>query len=99
MSASIAEQLDREWIEQEDHRLVAEEAARLHIAARNDPDESDEIGQILAYIGNGLERWDVYRTECFVGAWEVANMASACIMNENSPDGSGFGFNRNSVGS
>ena len=96
MTASIAEQLDREWIEQDDHLLVAKEAARLHIEARNSPDESDEIGQILAYIGYGLEQWDVYRTECFVGAWEVANMASAFIMDENYPDSSGFGFNRNS---
>ena len=96
MSASIAEDLDREWIEQEDHKLVAKEAARLHIESRNNPDESDEIGQILAYIGYGLEKWDVYRTECFVNAWEVANMASSFIMNENYPDGEGFGFNRNS---
>ena len=96
MSASIAEDLDREWIEQEDHKLVAKEAARLHIESRNNPDESAEIGQILAYIGYGLEKWDVYRTECFVNAWEVANMASSFIMNENYPDGEGFGFNRNS---
>jgi hypothetical protein len=90
ISASIAAELDREWIEQEDHVLVGNEAARLYLQSRNDPAESTDIGMILAYIGGGLESYDM--GECFVGPWEVANMASALIMRENYPESTGFGF-------
>ena len=90
ISASIAAELDREWIEQDDHVLVGNEAARLYLQSRNDPAESTEIGMILAYIGGGLESYDM--GECFVGPWEVANMASALIMRENYPESTGFGF-------
>ena len=47
ISASIAAELDREWIEQEDHVLVGNEAARLYLQSRNDPAESTDIGMIL----------------------------------------------------
>ena len=90
MVTAITAELDSEWIEQEDHKLVAAEVARLYLAARNDAAESDEVGALLAHIGKGLESWDM--GECFVGPWEVANMASAAIMRENYPERVGFGY-------
>ena len=54
------------------------------------PSRSTEVGMILAYIGGGLESFDM--GDCFVGPWEVANMASAMIMRENFPESTGFGF-------
>eukprot|EP00965_Chrysotila_dentata_P171717 5666580-Pleurochrysis_carterae.AAC.1 len=79
MAKRIAERLDEEWIEQEDHARVGGEAARFYEKARAGGE--DKITGLLLAIGGGLEGVDM--GECFVGAWDVANMASEVLMEEN----------------
>lgn len=78
LKEEIAVSLDEEWIEQEDHLRIGGEAARCYAAARNAG--SEEVGQILMAIGGGLEKCDM--GECFVGPWDIANMAAAMIMQD-----------------
>mmetsp|Transcript_36749 Transcript_36749/g.44951 ORF Transcript_36749/g.44951 Transcript_36749/m.44951 type:complete len:99 (+) Transcript_36749:8-304(+) len=69
------------WIEQEDHMRVAGEAARVYVEAR-EAGEND-VGRLLMKIGGAMEQTDM--GECFVGPWDVANMAADVLMRENDP--------------
>lgn len=69
----------RRWIEQEDHVRVASVAARVYVEER-DAGVVD-IGRILMKIGGEMEKVDM--GECFVGPWDVANMAADVLMREN----------------
>ena len=85
IAATIALKLDADWCEQEDHQRVGGEAGRLYCEARSAG--TDDIGQLLVALGNGMQAVDM--GECFVGAWDVANMASDVIMYENFGAGHG----------
>ena len=84
IASTIATQLDDEWCEQEDHARVGSEAGRLYCEARSG---TDDVGELLMAIGTGMQ--DVDMGDCFVGTWDIANMASDIIMNQNY--GAGYG--------
>ena len=79
----IASKLDADWCEQDDHQRIGNEAGRLYCEARSAG--TDDIGEIFVALGNGM----IDMGDCFVGAWDVANMASDVIMFENFGAGHG----------
>jgi len=89
MVTSLATKLDDEWIEQEDHVRVASVAAQAYADAREAGE--DDIGRLLMKVGGEMEKVDM--GECFVGPWDVANMAAAFLMAENDPEIAALGDN------
>jgi len=68
--------LDSEWVQQDDHKRVADVVARTYEACRRGG--RDDMIDIAVYMGSALERMDM--GECFAGPWDVANIAVGLLL-------------------
>ncbi|CAM9980759.1 unnamed protein product [Ectocarpus fasciculatus] len=85
LSESIREHLDDEWIEQECHKGIGEEVARLYLAAFEKGDT--DMTTLVLDIGSAMEQYDM--GDAFVGAWDIANLVSDFLMEKMGAETSG----------
>ena len=84
IEVELIEMLDREWIEQECHRVLGRRARESFLRAR--AQGLDDIGGILQHVGEELTSDTEGFDEAFVGPWDVANFISDVLMARTSGD-------------
>ncbi|CAM9645531.1 unnamed protein product [Ectocarpus sp. 12 AP-2014] len=76
LSESIREHLNDEWMEQDCHKGIGEEVARLYLAAFEKGDT--DLTTLVLDMGSAMEQFDM--GDAFVGAWDIANLVSDFLM-------------------
>lgn len=84
IEAELVDMLDREWIEQDCHRVLGRRARESYASAR--AAGLDDIGGILQHVGEALTSDAEGFDEAYVGPWDVANFVSDVLMARTSGD-------------
>ncbi|CAM9179851.1 unnamed protein product [Ectocarpus sp. 6 AP-2014] len=85
LSESIREHLNDEWMEQDCHKGIGEEVARLYLAAFEKGDS--DMTTLVLDMGSAMEQFDM--GDAFVGAWDIANLVSDFLMEKMGAETSG----------
>eukprot|EP00752_Nemacystus_decipiens_P001436 g1415.t2 len=85
LSESIRQHLDDEWIEQECHKGIGEEVARLYLDAFRKG--GADLTTLVLDVGSAMEKFDM--GDAFVGAWDIANLTSDFLMEKMGAETSG----------
>ena len=76
ISAELREMLDREWIEQDCHVVIGQNAADAYLGAR--AKGLDDVGSILQYVGEVMTT--DFPVDAYVGPWDCANFVSDTLV-------------------
>ena len=76
ISAELQEMLDREWIEQDCHVVIGQNAADAYLGAR--AKGLDDVGSILQHVGEQMTT--DFPVDAYVGPWDCANFVSDTLV-------------------
>ena len=76
ISAELREMLDREWIEQDCHVVIGQNAADAYLGAR--AKGLDDVGSILQHVGEQMTT--DFPVDAYVGPWDCANFVSDTLV-------------------
>ena len=76
ISAELQEMLDREWIEQDCHVTIGQNAADAYLGAR--AKGLDDVGSILQHVGEVMTT--DFPVDAYVGPWDCANFVSDTLV-------------------
>ena len=76
IEAELVDMLDREWIEQDCHVTIGQNAADAYLGAR--AKGLDDVGSILQHVGEVMTT--DFPVDAYVGPWDCANFVSDTLV-------------------
>ena len=79
LATSVTEWLNNEWIIQDCHASIGNLVKEKYIEGRL-TEKINDLGEIMMYIGTGLETTTDFMEDAFVNEWDIVNYVSDLLM-------------------